>query len=187
MDTSPLRLRRVFATPNVPLFAGNPPRFTNVVIGGGVTPFVGFRVGASLTHGGWLRAGESPAVTENRDANLVSVEAELSFRHTALAGEWVHDALDTTFGTRTAAGWYLQAAQAVSPRWFVAGRFDNIRTTLPVAAALEQNFRNTEQTLGFRVTPEITLRVSHRMREPFGGTSWAHAGAVSVVWYRRWM
>jgi hypothetical protein len=187
MDTSPLRLRRVFATPNVPLFAGNPPRFTNVVIGGGVTPFVGFRLGASLTHGGWLRAGESPAVTENRDANLVSVEGELSFRHTALAGEWVHDALDTTFGTRTAAGWYLQGAQAVSPRWFVAGRFDDIRTTLPVAAALEQNFRNTEQTLGFRVTPEITLRVSHRMREPFGGTTWAHTGAFSIVWYRRWM
>jgi hypothetical protein len=187
MDTSPLRLRRVFATPNVPLFAGNPPRFTNVVVGGGITPFVGFRVGASLTHGGWLRAGESPTVTESRDANLVTVEAELSFRHTALAGEWVHDAIETSFGTRSTAGWYVQGAQAVSPRWFVAGRFDTIRTTLPVAAALEQDFRNTEQTLGFRVTPEITLRVSHRMREPFGATTWAHVGAFSIVWYRRWM
>jgi hypothetical protein len=187
MDTSPLRLRRVFATPNVPLFAGNPPRFTNVVIGGGVTPFVGFRVGATVTRGGWLRAGEFPTVTEDRAATLVGIEGELSFRHTALAGEWVHDALDTSFGTRTTAGWYLQGAQAVSPRWFVAGRFDNIRTTLPVAAALEQTFRNTEQTLGFRVTPEITLRVSHRMREPFGATTWAHVGAFSIVWYRRWM
>jgi len=81
----------------------------------------------------------------------------------------------------------VQGAQAVSPRWFVAGRFDNIRTTLPVATALEQDFRNTEQTLGFRVTPEITLRLSHRMREPFGATAWAHVGAFSVVWYRRWM
>jgi hypothetical protein len=187
IDTSPLRIRRVFGTPNVPLFSGNPPRFPNVVIGGGVTPFVGFRVGASLTRGGWLHAGESATVTDDRDAELATVEAELAFRHTTLAGEWVHDALDTSFGTRSTAGWYLQGAQAVSPRWFVAGRFDEIRTTLPVAAAVEQNFRHTEQTLGFRLTPEITLRVSHRMREPFGTTTWIHTGAFSVVWYRRWM
>jgi hypothetical protein len=37
------------------------------------------------------------------------------------------------------------------------------------------------------VTREITLRVSHRMREPFGATTWAHTGAFSIVWYRRWM
>jgi len=187
IDTSPLRSRRVFGNPNPPLFAGNPPRFPNVVIGGGVTPFVGFRVGAALTHGGWLRAGESPTITADRDADLVSVEAELAFRHTSLAGEWVHDALETSLGTRSTAGWYVQGAQAIAPRWFVAGRFDDIRTTLPVAAATGQSFRNTEQTLGFRVTPEITVRVSHRMREPFGTTTWAHTGAVSLVWYRRWM
>jgi len=158
-----------------------------VVIGGGVTPFVGFRVGASLTHGGWLRAGESPAITVDRDATLVTVETELSFRHTSLASEWVHDALDTSFGTRTAAGWYVQGAQTLAPHWFVAGRVDRIRTTLPLGTAPEQDFNSTEQTLGYRLTPEITLRVSHRMREPFGRTTWDHLGAFSVVWYRRWM
>ena len=55
------------------------------------------------------------------------------------------------------------------------------------ATAVEQDFKSHEQTLGFRLTPEITLRVSHRMREPFGRTTWDHLGAVSVVWYRRWM
>ena len=180
MDTSPLRLRRVFSPVN-------PPRFANVVIGGGVTPFVGFRVGASVTRGGWLRAGESPTVTQNRDATVVGVETELSFRHTALAGEWVHDALDTSLGTRTASGWYVQGAQALTPRWFVAGRVDRIQTTLPTIAAPEQNFNSTEQTLGFRITPEITLRVSHRMRQTFGRDTWDHLGAASIVWYRRWM
>ena len=179
IDTSPLRLRRTFGATN--------PRFTNVVIGGGVTPFVGFRVGASFTHGGWLRAGESPAITADRDANLVTVETELSFRHTSLAGEWVHDALNTSLGTRNATGWYVQGAQTLSPRWFVAGRVENIATTLPVGLALEQNFDSNEETLGYRVTPEITLRVSHRMRQPFGGQRWDHLGAVSIVWYRRWM
>ena len=180
IDTSPLRLRRVFGSTN-------PPRFANVVIGGGVTPFVGFRVGASLTHGGWLRAGESPAITTNRDATLATIETELSFRHTSLASEWVHDALDTSFGTRTASGWYVQGSQTLAPHWFVAGRVDRIQTTLPLGTAPEQNFKSTEQTLGFRLTPEITLRVSHRMRQTFGRDSWDHFGAASIVWYRRWM
>ena len=180
IDTSPLRLRRVFGS-------ANPPRFANVVIGGGITPLVGFRVGASLTHGGWLREGESPTITANRDANLVTIETELAFRHTSLAGEWVHDALDTSLGTRTASGWYVQGAQTLAPHWFVAGRVDRIQTTLPLGTALEQNFNSVEETLGYRLTPEITLRASHRMRQPFGRDDWDHFGAVSIVWYRRWM
>ena len=180
IDTSPLRLRRVFATTN-------PPRFANVVFGGGVTPFVGFRVGASITHGGWLRDGEAPASTTDRSANLYTFESELSFRHTSLAGEFVYDALDTTLGTRSTSGWYVQGAQALTPRWFVAGRVDRIQTTLPTVAGLEQNFNSAEQTLGFRLTPEITLRASHRMRQQFGRDPWEHFGAVSIVWYRRWM
>ncbi len=69
IDTSPLRTRRIFARTN-------PPRFTNVVVGGGVTPLVGLRVGGSLTHGGWQRAGESPAITADRDATIVTLESE---------------------------------------------------------------------------------------------------------------
>jgi hypothetical protein len=183
IDTSPLRLRRVFASPPRP----NPPRFTNVVIGAGVTPFVGFRVGASVTRGGWMRAGESPTITENRDATVATVESELSFRHTSLAGEWVHDTLETSFGDRAASGWYVQGAQALSPRWFVAARVERINTTLPLAIAVDQHFKASEQTIGFRLTPELTLRASHRLIERFAATEFDHTGAVSVVWYRRWM
>ena len=180
MDNSPLRLRRVFSPVN-------PPRFTNVVVGGGVTPFVGFRVGASLTQGGWLRAGESPTITADRSARVVTMESELAFRHTSLAGEWTHDTVETSFGDRTARGWYVQGVQTLAPRWFAAGRVEQIRTTLPVVLLQKQTLKSTEQTLGFRITSEITLRVSHRMREPFGRTTFDHFGAVSVVWFRRWM
>jgi hypothetical protein len=182
IDTSPLRIRRVFAHPGA-----NPPRFTNVVIGGGVTPFVGFRIGAALVHGGWLNADETPASPVDRSATVINIESELSFRHTSIAGEWVHDALDTSLGTRHASGWYVQGAQNLTPRWFAAGRYDAIGTTLPLAASVEQNFRSFEQTLGYRLTPELTLRASHRMRETFGRPSWDHVEAVSIVWYRRWM
>jgi len=180
IDTSPLRNRRVFSSVN-------PPRFTNVVAGGGVTPFVGFRIGASIARGGWLRAGDSPTITVDRSASVATVESELSFRHTSLAGEWTHDTLETSFGDRTAAGWYVQGAQTLAPRWFVAGRVEQLRTTLPLAVPVDQRFKATEQTLGFRVTPEITLRVSHRAIERFGLNSFGHTAAVSVVWFRRWL
>jgi hypothetical protein len=187
IDTSPLRLRRVFAIPDPPLFAGNPPRFTNVVIGGGVTPFVGFRIGATMTHGGWLKAGESAASPAGRSATLINIETELAFRHTSLAGEWIHDALDTSLGTRDTSGWYVQGAQNLTPRLFVAGRYDKIATVLPLTTDPTLDFRNTEQTIGYRLTPELTLRASHRMRQAFGRTTWDHLEAVSIVWYRRWM
>jgi len=183
IDTSPLRLRRVFAAYDRP----NPPRFTNVVIGAGITPFVGLRVGASVTRGGWLRAGESPTITEDRDATIATVESELAFRHTSLATEWVHDTLDTSLGQRATSGWYVQGMQTLSPRWFVAGRVERISTTLPVVPPLQQRFNASEQTLGFRLTPELTLRASHRLVERFGSTDFGHTGAVSIVWYRRWM
>ena len=182
-DTSPLRLRRVFASPPRP----NPPRFANVVVGAGVTPFVGFRVGASLTRGGWMRAGESPTTTEDRDATIATIESELSFRHTSLAGEWVHDTLETSLGNRATSGWYVQGAQALSPRWFVAARVERINTMLPLAVAVQQHFNASEQTIGFRLTPELTLRASHRLIERFGTNDFGHTEAVSIVWYRRWM
>jgi hypothetical protein len=183
MDTSPLRLRRVFASYDRP----NPPRFTNVVVGAGVTPLVGLRIGASVTRGGWMRAGESPTTTGTRDATVATIESEFAFRHTSLAAEWVHDTLDTSLGDRAMNGWYVQGAQSISPRWFVAARVERIDTTLPVPDATQQHFNATEQTLGFRLTPEITVRASHRQAERFGTAEFGHTGAVSIVWYRRWM
>jgi hypothetical protein len=180
IDNSPLRLRRVFGPVN-------PPRFTNVVLGGGVTPIVGVRIGASVARGGWMRAGESPTITASRSARIVTVESELAFRHTSLASEWVHDALETSFGDRTASGWYVQGAQTLAPRWFVAGRVEQIRTTLPLLAGPHQTLKSTEQTLGVRITPDLTLRLSHRAREPFGRTTFDHTAAVSLVWFTRWL
>jgi hypothetical protein len=118
---------------------------------------------------------------------VATVESELSFRHTSLAGEWVHDSLETSLGDRSASGWYVQGAQTLWPRWFVAARAERITTTLPLAGAVQQHFNASEQTIGFRLTPELTLRVSHRLIERFGTPDFGHTGAVSIVWYRRWM
>jgi hypothetical protein len=187
IDTSPLRTRRVFSPTN-------PPRFYNVVIGGGVTPVVGLRIGASLTHGGWQRAGESPLVTADRDATIATVESELSFRYTKLTGEWTRDRLETSTGPRIASGWFVQGQQTLAPRWFVAGRVE--RMTSPAVfwvdpgappLVVQQRLKGVEETLGYRLTPEITIRVGHRARQGFGRPGFDHTMAVSAVWWRRWL
>lgn len=187
IDNSPLRARRVFADDSPP----NPPQFVNLVVGGGVTPVVGLRVGASVAHGGWLNSGESPAVTADRDATVVTVESEFSFRYTKLLGEWVRDRLETGAGTRVASGFFLQGQQTLTPRWFAAGQVE--RMSAPVAApggggvSVTQRLTGVEETLGYRLTPELTLRVSHRARKGFGVSGLGHTAAVSVVWWKRWM
>ena len=185
VDHSPLRTRRVFAQTN-------PPRFANVVIGGGVTPMVGLRVGVSVGHGDWQREGETPLTTSNRAATIATVETEVAFRHTKLAGEWIRDTIETSSGTHVASGWYVQGQQTLTPRWFVAGRVERIDSpaVLPPATApviVDQQLQGVEETVGYRLTPDITLRGSHRARRGFGRPGFDHTIGVSVVWWRRWM
>jgi hypothetical protein len=181
VDTSPLRRRRIFSRVN-------PPRFTNVVVGGGVTPFVGLRIGASMTRGGWLRAGESPAVTANRDATVVTIETEFSFAHTSLAGEWVRDSIDTTLGARVASGWFVQGHQTLTPRWFVAGRVERMSSPIVLPTLVdEQRLNGVEEVIGYRVTPDVTVRMGHRARRSFGRPGYDHQASVQLVWWKRWM
>jgi len=181
IDTSPLRARRIFAR-------ANPPQFANVVVGGGITPIVGLRVGASVTHGGWQRAGESPAITADRDATVVTVESEFSVRYTKVSGEWVRDLLETAGGDEVASGWWVQGQQTLAPRWFAAARVE--RMTSPSAGPLGtlQDFRFTgvEETIGYRVTPDVTIRAGHRARRGFFSTGFDNQLAASVVWWKRW-
>ena len=185
IDQSPLRTRRVFAQTN-------PPRFTNVVIGGGFTPIVGVRFGASITQGDWQRAGENPFATEDRAATIATVETEVAFRYTRLLGEWIRDQVETSTGDHVASGWYVQGQQTLSPRWFVAGRVERIASpaVLPPATApviVDQRLQGVEETVGYRLTTDLTLRGSHRARRTFGRPGFDHTIGFSLVWWRRWM
>jgi hypothetical protein len=188
IDTSPSRSRRVLATYGTT----NPPRFANVVIGAGMTPVVGVRVGASVTHGGWERAGESPSADRTHDATLMTLEAEVSYRHSRLQAEWARNRFATTGGTVAATGWFVQGMQTLSPRWFVAGRAERMSSpavTLPMTSTASRSSLRLigfEETLGVRLNPDLTLRVGHRLREGFGEDDWGHVVAASLVWWRRW-
>jgi hypothetical protein len=51
----------------------------------------------------------------------------------------------------------------------------------------EQQLTNTEEVLGFRLTPELTLRGGHRARRGFGRPGFDHQVEVSLVWWKRWI
>ena len=191
IDTSPLRTRRIFSS-------SNPPRFANVVLGGGVSPFVGIRVGASLTHGAWQHDGESPSITRDRRATIVTIESDVAFRYTKIAGEWTRDRIETSTGGRVASGWFVQGQQTLTPRWFVAGRAERMQApavfflggsqaALEIPLVVRQHLSGLEETIGYRLTPEFTLRAGHRAREGFGRDGYGHTFSVSAVWWRRWM
>ena len=181
IDTSPLRTRRIFAQTN-------PPRFNNVVVGAGVTPVVGVRVGGSVTRGGWERAGESPLITQNRDATIVTVESEVSYRYSRLLGEWVRDTLETGVGNVVASGWFVQGQQTITARWFAAMRVERMAAPAltPLTTLDTQHLNGVEETVGFRLTPELTIRADHRARRIFGRPTFDQQIAVSAVWWRRW-
>jgi hypothetical protein len=181
IDVSPMRSRRIFASTN-------PPRFMNVVVGGGVTPIVGLRFGASVTRGGWKRADEQPATLETLDATVVTVETEFAFRYTKLAGEYTRDIFETTTGEAVSSGWFIQGLQTLTPRWFAAARVERINATVhdPLLAAAIRPFLGVEETVGFRLTPDVTFRVSHRARRQFNQPQFLNQVSGSIVWARRW-
>jgi hypothetical protein len=182
IDTSPVRARRTFGS-------NNPPRFTNVVVGGGITPVVGLRFGGSVTRGAWRRADELPVSDSDRMATIVTVEGEWAFRFTKLAGEWTRDMLETSTADEVESGWYIQGQQTLTPRWFVAARVERLEGP-PVLGAppgsSRQTFAGAEETVGFRITPEITVRASYRARRLFSQQDFSHQAMASVVWARRW-
>jgi hypothetical protein len=181
IDTSPLRRRRIFSRTN-------PPRFTNVVVGGGVMPIVGLNIGASVTQGGWMRAGEGPNVTSDLDATVITVESEFSVAYTKLAGEWVRDRIETSTGERVATGWFVQGQQTLAPRWFVAGRVEKMSSPFVTPLlVVQQRLMGFEEVLGFRLTPELTLRLGHRARRGFGRPGYDQQAELSLVWWRRWL
>jgi hypothetical protein len=100
----------------------------------------------------------------------------------------VRDSVGTDTGDRAATGWFVQGQQTLTPRWFVAGRIERMSSPAVLATIQQQHLSGVQETLGYRLTPEVTIRIEHRSRQPFGRVSgYDHQGAVSLVWWRRWL
>jgi hypothetical protein len=180
LDSSPVRGR--------PLIGDDkPPRQPNVVVGFGVRPRIGLRIGAAFAHGGYMGAGESPLATTDRDATLAQAELEWSFGYTRIAGELVHSSIETTQADAVAEGGWIEVTQTITPRLFVAGRADGqqFRYQRILGDFVRRKYGRYEAVVGVRVTPDLTLRGGYMVRNGYVVSHWDDHLMLSVVWQRR--
>ena len=167
------------------------PAATPVVEGGaGISPVTGLRLGVSFARGDYVTARElGPSATSGRQLTLVGIEGEWGFGHTALSGEVVRDSLETVSGTVAAYEWFAQGTQTLTPRWFVAARSEGASApglSTPTTIRGRTVMHLDEATVGFRVSPELSLRASVIGRKSFTRADWDHQAGISLVWAHRW-
>jgi len=181
-DDTPARSRSIFSASKA---AARP----QIVAGGGVTPTQGLRFGVAFARGPY----RSNAVTiqgaplPDESVSVLNVEGEYAIGYTRISGEWIVDRFDTMISPAVARGFNLQAVRTLTPRWFAAGRA--VRASSPVLTGPRPGRRtatSAEANLGYRVTPNFTLRGGYQGSSSLYNPKWEHALAVSAVWSQRW-
>ena len=181
IDSSPAQPRNVFS-------GSRPPAEAQLVLGGGVTPIPGMRVGASFTRGRYRPRTTAPASFDDpRIATVFNLEGEYAIGHTRLSGEWVRDRFDTPSGAAVARGFNLQAARTLAPRIFAATRATHVTSpTVTVPVEVRRSSTAFEATLGYRLTTEFTVRGGYQHEHGYRDTEWHGAAVMSLVWAERW-
>ena len=182
IDSSPVRGRGMLGN-------NKPPRLLNGVAGVGFTPRVGLRVGTGVAYGPYASVAEVRDKSKgDREALMVQFEGEWSFGYTRIVGEWVRSVFETSREDARAVGGWIEATQTLSPRVFVAGRFDSQRYDYqrPVIQDFQyQRYTRVEAILGIRLTPDLTLRGGYLARDGYVVSHWDDQVIGSVVWQRK--
>jgi hypothetical protein len=181
-DSSPIRGR--------PFFGDNkPPRMANYIVGGGITPMIGLRFGLAAAYGEYAAQEEVRNQSRgDRHAGIVQAEGEWSFRHTRIAGEWIWTRRELATNESRVYGGWIEATQTLTPRIFVAARYDEQWTkwqSVPDLADRGESYRRVETTVGFRVLPEVTLRASYMTREGYVVGFWDDQFLASIVYAKK--
>ena len=170
------------------LFGGSrPPAQAQLVLGGGITPITGMRIGAGFTRGRYRSVTTTGTVIDSRIATVFTLEGEYAIRHTRVAGEWVRDRFDTSAGAAIARGFNVQVTQTLAPRVFAAARATHVSspvTTVPVA--VRRTSTAWEAGVGYRLTTELTLRGGYQRERGYTDARWHNAAVMSLVWAERW-
>lgn len=183
---------------------GEAAAMAQVIVGGGVSPIPGLRIGGGFGHGRYRDPGTSIVAPASdygaaadqpvqvialpaADATVANVEAEYAFGHTRLKGEWVWDRFDTTATPVKASGFFVEAAQTFTPRWFGAARVTGASAPALVTSG-DGHSRATaaEATAGYRLSREFTLRGGYYVQRYYYATAWDRQLSTSIVWSRFW-
>jgi hypothetical protein len=181
-DASPIRGRPLFVDTT-------PPRMANVTAGAGITPRIGLRLGGAVSYGPYATEDEVRDTTRgDRMASLVQVEGEWSFGYTRLAGEWLWTTRQLATNDATVNGGWIEGVQTLTPRLFVAVRYDEqwTRWTSPNdMTERDEWYRRVESAVGFRLMPELTLRASYLTRKGYVVGFWDDQFLASVVFAKK--
>jgi hypothetical protein len=161
----------------------DPPFRANGVVGAGVSPRQGMRIGAGAA---WGRSGDANV---SDPYTLVNIEGEYAFGYTKISGEWTRDRFDTPTGDRVARGATLQLRQTVTPRIYVHSRATAITSPVTIVATGDVPDRTswyTDTTLGYLVNAETTVRLAHSAVRRWSAPAADNQIGVSIVWARRW-
>ena len=103
-----------------------PPAAPQLAVGGGVTPFIGLRLGASFERGVYARASElAVPSTGDRHATIVGLDADYSVGFTRVYADWIQGVFDRATGSTTGRALTVTGVRTLSPRWYVAARLQH--------------------------------------------------------------
>jgi hypothetical protein len=169
--------------------APNPALTPVVIVGGGVTPRTGLRIGIARASGRYA-TGEELRTADGVDRMLTmwTVEGDYAFGYTKLSAEWTREAFVRGAARDTAFTWFVQGMQTLTPRWFAGARHERIDAP-PFAAgpgSPRLSFPVSEGTIGYRLSPELTVRGSVTASRWYTATKADRRVGVQLVWSRRW-
>jgi hypothetical protein len=123
LGSSPVRVR--------PLTGANkPPASPQIALGGGVTPHIGLRLGASFARGPYAKASEVTDPSRgDRIATVVGLDADYSVGYTRAYVDWVRNAYQRASDSAVATSLTATAVRTLSPRWFAAARLQRQTTS----------------------------------------------------------
>jgi len=166
----------------------NPRSRPTAIVGGGITPRTGLRVGLAYARGEYAMASElTGPPSGGRGLNMIALEGEYSFAYTKITGEMTRDSLETASGHAVATEWFLQGVQSLTPRWFIAGRHEGANAPPRTPGGNRPTLRVSEVAVGRRLSQELTLRSAFSSQKTYYSPTPSYEVGVSLVWARRWL
>jgi hypothetical protein len=161
-----------------PLNIGKPGQSPQWVFGGGFSPFQRLRIGSSFTAGPYMDASVQPYLPQGTrwddfTQRALGMDVQLTLRHLEFQGEL----LFTNFKVPNieqrlgGTGYYLELKHTLTPRLFVAGRwnqlyFDRFRAGFSNGAhpRFDNNVNTLELGFGFRLSEKLLVKSSYQFR-----------------------
>jgi hypothetical protein len=153
----------------------------NTIVAGGISPRQGMRFGFGTA---WGDLTDEPQGTYR----MVNMEGDYSFGYTRISGETTRDWFVMPDGDYEAWGWTLQAQQTLTPRVFVHARTTTMNAPVPAptGTSARATWRSLDTTVGYRVDPEVTVKLGYSAVATWGTSDVDHQIGVAVMWSRRW-